>query len=211
MPTRIDNIVGNPHGAGDNVPTEDYTKTLVIILNDQTVAEGTIVKNKNGTFKYKGRFKIGDNVKNADLNELTDADKKILMDDLNAERAAVMAEYPGQLSFILPPPPGAAFVKCDEDSDRDGVSNAQDNCHTVFNPDQADSVGDGVGDACRNFVLCDIDLDGDIDIRDVSYIMAARTLPAILRDPRDWDRDGLLTVNDARACSLRCTRPQCAQ
>jgi hypothetical protein len=35
------------------------------------------------------------------------------------------------------------------DSDADFVPDIADNCRYVFNPDQTDSVGDGVGDACR--------------------------------------------------------------
>jgi hypothetical protein len=34
------------------------------------------------------------------------------------------------------------------DSDRDGISNLDDNCPTVTNADQADEDGDGVGDSC---------------------------------------------------------------
>jgi hypothetical protein len=34
------------------------------------------------------------------------------------------------------------------DFDADGLSNSDDNCPAVFNPDQTDSNGDGIGDAC---------------------------------------------------------------
>lgn len=41
------------------------------------------------------------------------------------------------------------------DSDFDGVADAQDNCPLTWNADQLDSVGDGVGDACRcDAVVC---------------------------------------------------------
>lgn len=35
------------------------------------------------------------------------------------------------------------------DFDGDGIANADDNCPAVFNPDQKDSLGNGIGDACR--------------------------------------------------------------
>ncbi|MBM3881420.1 MAG: hypothetical protein FJ387_17125 [Verrucomicrobia bacterium] len=38
------------------------------------------------------------------------------------------------------------------DSDSDGVPDEADNCPTVFNPDQADIDGEGIGDACDDFV-----------------------------------------------------------
>jgi hypothetical protein len=36
----------------------------------------------------------------------------------------------------------------DADSDADGVVDLEDNCPYTFNPDQADTDGDGIGDAC---------------------------------------------------------------
>ena len=38
------------------------------------------------------------------------------------------------------------------DSDNDGISDDIDNCPDIYNPDQEDSNGDGVGDACENSV-----------------------------------------------------------
>ena len=37
---------------------------------------------------------------------------------------------------------------CPGDSDQDEIPNINDNCPSIFNPDQADCDGDGVGDAC---------------------------------------------------------------
>jgi len=50
----------------------------------------------------------------------------------------------------------------DIDSDNDGVNDAEDNCPAVYNPDQPDSDGDGLGDACD----LDDDNDGVLDAAD---------------------------------------------
>ncbi|MHB8634327.1 MAG: thrombospondin type 3 repeat-containing protein [Thermoplasmatota archaeon] len=42
-----------------------------------------------------------------------------------------------------------------EDRDGDGVPDQKDNCPSVYNPDQSDIDGDGIGD------VCDSDMDGD--------------------------------------------------
>jgi len=56
---------------------------------------------------------------------------------------------------------------------------------------------------------CDIDADEDIDSIDIDSIFRARNTTARSGDPRDADGDGRITVNDARVCANRCTRPLC--
>jgi len=76
-------------------------------------------------------------------------------------------------------------------------------------------VNDGAADSAPDEVrinvplLCDIDLDGDVDRNDTSLITAVRNRPMPANDLRDYDGDGMATVNDARACVLKCTRLNC--
>jgi len=87
--------------------------------------------------------------------------------------------------------PGSCPV---EDSDGDGVADADDNCAFVPNPDQADSDGDGAGDACAGDVgggedpgppeTGDLDADGVADGQDNC---TWRTNP----DQVDDDGDGM--------------------
>lgn len=48
-----------------------------------------------------------------------------------------------------------------------------------------------------------------MDINDINLILAARGAPATQLDPRDADGDGVVTVNDARMCSLVCFNSGC--
>ncbi len=64
---------------------------------------------------------------------------------------------------------------------------------------------------CDYFFVCDLDEDGDIDISDIQPIFQARNLLVQPGDPRDFDGDGIVTVNDARSCMLACTKPACGQ
>ena len=59
-------------------------------------------------------------------------------------------------------------------------------------------------------IACDINRDGDVDRDDINQITAARNQIAAPGDPRDFDNDGRITVKDARACTLLCTRSLCA-
>jgi len=47
-----------------------------------------------------------------------------------------------------PPPPPPPPPKAPPDRDHDGIPDFKDNCPDVYNPDQADSDHNGIGDAC---------------------------------------------------------------
>lgn len=98
------------------------------------------------------------------------------------------------------------------DADGDGVCDDVDNCPAVANPGQENTYGDARGDACepRPIATCDMDSDGDIDKFDITAITALRNKPAAVNPKADADGNGTINVNDARACVLRCTRPNCA-
>lgn len=58
---------------------------------------------------------------------------------------------------------------------------------------------------------CDADGDGDVDKVDLSLISRARGQAASgPNDPRDANRDGLITPADVQVCIRICTRPNCA-
>lgn len=104
---------------------------------------------------------------------------------------------------------------CDSDRDGDGVANGSDNCPNNPNPDQADSDGDGLGDACDapapTPLRCDVDGDRDIDYLDLDRILRAIGKRALKPfDPRDFNGDGKIRLNDLLNCTKRCTRKFCA-
>jgi len=74
---------------------------------------------------------------------------------LDVTGAVLTADYGAPGVFT-----GNWMVRAIGDVDADGVRDDVDNCPVVANPDQADSNGDGVGDAC------DLDSDGVADEND---------------------------------------------
>ncbi len=63
---------------------------------------------------------------------------------------------------------------------------------------------------CPNPQVCDVNEDGHVDRNDINAIFAARNTPAAPADLADANGDGVITVEDARICALRCTNPECA-
>jgi hypothetical protein len=59
-------------------------------------------------------------------------------------------------------------------------------------------------------IPCDIDGNNSVDRNDVNTIFAARNTQVTPADLRDVDGDGVVTVNDARLCTLRCSNARCA-
>lgn len=58
---------------------------------------------------------------------------------------------------------------------------------------------------------CDVNIDGKVDLVDIQTIRAwigMAVIPA--GGPGDPNGDGVVTINDVRACTLRCTKPKCA-
>lgn len=58
---------------------------------------------------------------------------------------------------------------------------------------------------------CDVDANGSINILDINAIYAALNQTVSPTDVRDFDSDGKITVKDVRACTLKCTKAQCAK
>lgn len=57
---------------------------------------------------------------------------------------------------------------------------------------------------------CDVNGDFVVDKNDINLIRAAIGQTPTAGDPRDVNLDGKITINDVRACVLKCTHPSCA-
>ena len=56
------------------------------------------------------------------------------------------------------------------DTDADGVADGSDNCPNIGNPDQVDSDGDNIGDACE-YVCGDANGDAAVNLADAVYVI----------------------------------------
>jgi len=83
----------------------------------------------------------------------------------------------------------ADVSQCRVDADNDDISDNADNCPGLANRDQADTDGDGLGDAC------DPDIDDDTILNEVDNCPATKN-----PDQADDDRDGRGDACDAVYC-----------
>ena len=107
---------------------------------------------------------------------------------------------------------GSRQIQLLEDGDNDGIADEIDNCPETANGPQLDSDNNGVGDACEPVqpMVCDVDLDGDVDRIDTASILGARNQPAEQPfDPRDSDQNGVINILDARLCVTLCSNARC--
>jgi hypothetical protein len=58
--------------------------------------------------------------------------------------------------------------------------------------------------------VCDVNGDGKIDNSDINLIFSAINLKVGVGDPRDFDSNGIISINDSRNCVLRCSKANCA-
>ena len=86
-------------------------------------------------------------------------------------------------AFSTPTSSNPCVIDEGNDNDGDGILNENDNCPNIFNLDQLDTNGNGIGDACEG-VFDDQDLDGIFDLVD--------NCPTVFNpDQQDSDGDGI--------------------
>jgi hypothetical protein len=111
--------------------------------------------------------------------------------------AGQWAEYSPDFNFFL----GAdvCYVDMVPDSDNDGVGNDIDNCRHIYNPDQVDIDGDGIGEAC-DYMCGDANGDSVSNIADgvflLNYVFKDGPAPEP-EEAADANSDGTINVGDA--------------
>ncbi|MFC2027134.1 thrombospondin type 3 repeat-containing protein [Chloroflexota bacterium] len=125
---------------------------LDIALNDNGIPHilyGTHRKSLHIIEKISGEWKAHQ-LYTATKNYTLDGGRLKLHED--TIHVVISDVYMDQLIYFKP-----SLTSYGDDHDGDGILNVEDNCPTIANPNQEDSDGDGVGDACDD---C-IDTDGD--------------------------------------------------
>ena len=95
------------------------------------------------------------------------------------------------------------------DLDGDEVPDDIDNCPETFNPDQTDTDGNGIGDACEVVPLIgDLNGDGCVDFSDYNTIIAEVRGLEPQNPEHDLNGDGIVNISDARFLVMKFTNPR---
>jgi len=93
----------------------------------------------------------------------------------------------------------AELFKFVADPDTDGIVSGYDNCPEVYNPDQSDTDGDGIGDVC-DFIRGDANGDGKWTVGDavylINYLFRGGPVPVPVLQTGDCNCDSKVTVAD---------------
>jgi len=100
----------------------------------------------NGIFLEGGDIKLGDDPVTDDIKELMKVGEKNRVVIVQFDDCARGNNLHGEEIVVN----GVVVEGCD-DADNDGICDEDDNCPNTSNPNQADSDGDGVGDACLTY------------------------------------------------------------
>jgi hypothetical protein len=102
---------------------------------------------------------------------------------------------PGVLAAMLLIVP-AGFAQTPPDLDGDGISDAQDTCLAVPNPEQTDTDGDGIGDAC-DLTPAEADNNGSLIItpKTLNLNSKGRVVMAFLELPAGIDPAGIVPTS----------------
>ena len=73
--------------------------------------------------------------------------------DMDDDGSLSLDDLAAAVDKLLPYASNYYWVQCPPDSDDDGIADDDDNCPDIPNPDQADTDGNGVGDACEDDIV----------------------------------------------------------
>lgn len=180
-------------------PTGDPWVPVCALIEEGDVYTGSVVDNvPSEDLNGNGILDPGEDTNN---NGIVDADTGVFFIEASSIDNLDLSVEPfirgdGQASFVLSlidPGLGASATI----TATDGAGNT---CESVLSIDPPNNEP----------MQCDFDADEDVDMHDIMIIRGARNTPAEEDDPRDIDGDGIITLNDARACVVQCTQNRCA-